>query len=183
MMSKRNLVAHCQKGSSDKLYMFCLREASDGTFTVIGKWGRRGRSNLQQQVKMTGQPESTAVAEQRRLFAAKLKKGYVDIESPDYVGPLTFSSREIADNLEKEPGSKRPRKRPTPPTPAPTAPADAGREFIVECQDNAGMEDKFDAGIEYVAESHDDPNLVWVYDKLGERQECFSERFKEVDGI
>jgi len=149
-MANRNLVAHCSKGSSDKVYMACVRHnPSAGNFTVIGKWGRRGRSNLQQQIKLTTANESAAVAEQRRLFEAKLKTGYVDIESPAYGGPLSMNSPEVKQNLEGGGAAApmMPKSKPKPkPKPKPVTP-DTPQEVIVECVDNAGMEDKFDQGI------------------------------------
>jgi len=174
---KRNLVAHNQEGSSDKLYMFCIRRDRSGGYTVLGKWGRRGKKNLQQQTKLTTNNEAAAVAEQRRLFKSKLKRGYVDIESPDYTGPLSMASPEVKANLEGSDVVVAP--KPKPPKSKPKT-NDSG-EVIVECVDNSGMEDKFDAGIEYVGEIHDDDSLVWVYDKLGHRQECFAERFKVLE--
>lgn len=183
-MMRQNLVAHCQKGSADKIYMACIRvDNTTGKFTVIGKWGRRGTANLQQQVKLQTSNENAAVAEQRRLFEAKLKKGYVDIESPAYRGPLHGQSPDIRANLEGGTPIQQPRKTPVrkTPTPKPAAPVDDEPiELIVECLDNAGIEHQFDKGIEYVAELHTEPGLVWVYDKLGEKQECFTERFKKV---
>lgn len=182
MNEKQNLVAHCQMGSSDKLYMACIRvEGGTGQFTVIGKWGRRGTANLQQQVKLQTGNEAAARAEQRRLFEAKLKKGYIDITSPAYSGPLTMHSPDVVRNLEgpgNTPVAPKPKKKvPSVAKPAPVAPQ---TEIIVECIDNAGLEEWFDMGIEYVGEVHSDPALVWVYDKVGEKQECFKERFKKV---
>lgn len=48
---------------------------------------------------------------------------------------------------------------------------------VVKCIDNTGIEDKFDKGIEYVCEMHDDINMIYVYDKFGQKQECFRDRF------
>jgi predicted DNA-binding WGR domain protein len=166
------------------MYMACIRVRAGDEFTVIGKWGRRGKSNLQQQIKLTTGNEAAAIAEQRRLFEAKLKKNYVDIESSEYSGPLSMQSSEVSRNLEgpvkmakKVPAPKKPTKiRPKPPEPE-------DLEIIVECRDNKGIEDKFDAGIEYVGEKHKDKKMVWVWDKLGEKQECFSDRFKVVPGV
>jgi len=85
---RRNLIAHCSAGSSDKIYMACVRENPDGTFSALAKWGRRGKS-LQQMFKLTNVTEAQAVAEQDKVFAQKLKAGYVDIDDTDYDGPVT----------------------------------------------------------------------------------------------
>jgi hypothetical protein len=175
---KQNLVAHCEKGTSDKIYLACIRILDDGTFKVIGKWGRRGRSYLQEAVKLTTPNESSAIVEQRRLFSSKLKGGYVNIESPGYKGPVTMNSPEVQYHLER--GGKSVSS--LPPVPLRSGISAPGDEVIVECVSNLGMEDKFDAGIEYVGYRHTDSTLLWVYDKRGEKQECFAERFKEATG-
>lgn len=181
---KQNLVAHYVGGKSDKVYMSCVRinvESGNFIYKVIGKWGRRGRGNLQQTIRLTTKMEAAAVAEQRKLFDSKLKEGYVDIESPAYNGPVRMGSPEIMDNLEGKPPMATPAVPQPPKTPAPK-PVAVGEEIIVECVSNMGVEDKFDAGIEYVGLWHKDPTLLWVFDKRGVKQECFSERFREVVG-
>jgi hypothetical protein len=54
-------------------------------------------------------------------------------------------------------------------------------DTVVECVDNSGMEDQFDKGVEYVLDSKKG-DFFTVYDKLGVKQECFGDRFKEVVG-
>jgi len=49
---------------------------------------------------------------------------------------------------------------------------------IVECIDNTGMEDQFDQGIEYIFEGAAHGDMITVFDKLGEKRECFPTRFK-----
>ena len=48
---------------------------------------------------------------------------------------------------------------------------------VMVCVDNAGMEDRFDVGIEYLVENHPDQNMIYAYDKLGRKDEYFKERF------
>ena len=174
---KRNLVAHCQSGGSDKVYMVCVREElPDGTFGVIVKYGRRGKT-LQQSFKVSGVTESQAHAEQRKVFNQKIRGGYVDVEDPSYSGPVELS--DLSAYMESEPVSATPAKPPKPkPKPAPKP---APKEGVAVCVDNSGLEDKFDEGIEYVCEAHDDQELLWVYDKIGSKQECFIERFEVVN--
>jgi predicted DNA-binding WGR domain protein len=183
---KQNLVAHYVGGTSDKVYLACVRiigESGGILYKVIGKWGRRGRGNLQQMVRLTTRDEAVAVAEQKSLFASKLKEGYVDIESPAYNGPVHLVSNEILNNLEQY-NQKPPPGVSPPPAPVVTTPVAAvGEEIIVECISNMGIEDKFDAGIEYVGLRHKDPTMIWVFDKCGVKQDCYLERFKEVAGI
>jgi len=48
----------------------------------------------------------------------------------------------------------------------------------VVCVNNTGMEDKFDLGVTYVFEAHDDADMLWVTDKAGQRRESLKERFQ-----
>ncbi len=52
---------------------------------------------------------------------------------------------------------------------------------VMTCTDNTGMEDKVDRGIDYVSEDHKDPKMIYVYDRFGEKQECFRDRFAKCD--
>jgi len=179
---KRNLIAHCQRGTSDKVYMACIRENPDGTYSVIGKWGRRGNT-LQQSIKLSGATLADAESKAQVLFHDKLKGGYVDIMSSSYNGPVTVLT--VQSDLEQDPAGigtaqnpapapKKPKKQP------PKKPA-IPKEGVVVCLNNSGMVDKFDEGIEYVYEAHEDEQMLWVYDKLGDKQECFTDRFEIVD--
>jgi predicted DNA-binding WGR domain protein len=174
MEKKRNLVGHFQStaSNSDKIYMACVRHNTDGTWTVIGKYGRRDR-RFQQQVKLTTDSESKAMQEQRALFQAKEKKGYRDIDDPSYVGPVDRGTKCVRDNLEDETVQVVPKKVPkVKPVPSPEPEPD---ELV--CKDNAGMEDLFDTGITYVVEPHKEEGLIWVYDRYGEKTACMRDRF------
>lgn len=46
------------------------------------------------------------------------------------------------------------------------------------CTDNTGMEEHFDRGVTYLAEGHENIDMLWVYDKLGRRIEVFADRFE-----
>lgn len=52
-----------------------------------------------------------------------------------------------------------------------------GEDDVLVCVDNAGMEDRFDVGIEYIVMEHKDPAMVFVYDKMGRKDEYFRNRF------
>jgi predicted DNA-binding WGR domain protein len=182
---KRNWVGHNEEGTSDKLYFVCVRDNSDKTFTVLGKWGRRGRLHpSQSKVYLTTPNESAAYAEKEREVKHRSKRGYVDIESPGYGGSVRVSDRCVQDHLEfsdkfdvsqaKNNGKAAPSRPETLPE---------TDDFIVVCRDNSGMEERFDIGIEYVAERHDDVNMIWVYGKLGERREYFRERFVLAESV
>jgi predicted DNA-binding WGR domain protein len=191
---RRNLIAHYAGGGSDKVYIACVRENSDGTFSVIGKWGRRGNIN-QQTVKATVHSEMSAEVEQRRLFNEKITKGYEDIDDASYSGPVTRAN--LTSVLEPEVNNsglapkvkKTPVTQYVPPlgddlrrTPTPAAPKTLQQieeeEGVMVCVNNAGMEDKFDIGVEYVVELHKkDETLIYAYDKFGKKGEYFKDRF------
>ena len=104
---KRNCVSHCQLGTADKVYIYSIRRGADGAYTIVGKWGRRGQTTLQSQVKGSYRSESDALAEMRRLHAKRVStKGYVDVEGDDYEGPVRVTDRAIQANLEAEEGSE-----------------------------------------------------------------------------
>lgn len=50
---------------------------------------------------------------------------------------------------------------------------------VARCIDNAGLEDQFDEGVEYIFEGKEG-DFIRVYDKTGELRECFSDRFEVV---
>jgi len=182
---KNNLIAHYKGGGSDKVYLACVRKDSIG-WAVIGKYGRRGR-NLQSQMKASGLDEFKARSEQQKLFRSKLKKGtYKDVEAdPTYSGPVTRTCDAVAPFLEPEnpdvtqviPATP-PVTPPVPPTPPPSPPEP--EDIVVKCVDDLGIEDRFDQGIDYIAEDHSDTDMIWVYDRFGEKGEFFKTRFKRV---
>ena len=53
-------------------------------------------------------------------------------------------------------------------------------DFEVECLDDTGMEEHFDTGLTYMAEAHTDKDLLWVYDRYGQRGEFGNFRFRRV---
>lgn len=185
-MKKNNLIAHYQVGSSDKVYLACVRQV-ETSWEVIGKYGRRGR-NLRIQVKASGLDEMIARREQKKLFRSKLKRGYKDVEEDlDYDGPVTRTvvaaflepeerNLEIDDKLvEKLEGWTEDD------TFSKESESNSKLEVEVECVNSAGIEDRFDVGISYVAERrHSDPGMVYVYDKFGNGDKFFSDRFREI---
>ena len=195
MSEKNNMIAHYKGGGSDKVYLACVRENPDGTWSVIGKYGRRGR-NLQSQVKASGVDEFTARNEQRKLFQSKLnKKFYKDVEEdPAYDGTVRRVDTALQPHLEPEISGASKACRPplrewvrgTPPkkTPPKKAPPKKGphpsEDVEVKCVDDSGIDDRFDLGISYIAETHVDADMIWVFDKLGNKGEFFKNRFQKV---
>ena len=196
MSAKRNLIAHYDNGGSESVYLSCVRDNHDGTFSVIGKWGRQRKIN-QELVKATVRSTVAAEVEQKRLFNGKLSKGYIDIEGVHYHGTLTRNDSFIQEKLEPETASsssvatriRTPRQKRSE-----KAPIEEGILFdaastiieeqkqleddgVVICVNNLGMEEKFDKDVEYVAELHKDPLMLWVFDKFGKKAEYFKDRF------
>ena len=52
--------------------------------------------------------------------------------------------------------------------------------FEIVIADASGMEDHFDEGITYVAEEHEEADMVWVYDRFGRKIEVFEDRIKSA---
>jgi hypothetical protein len=179
-----NLVAHKVEGTSDKVYMACIREtyAPNGnvSYAVLGKWGRRGKK-LSSQVKWAGALEPSKRM-QRELFDSKLAEGYIDVDSGSYRGPVSRSNPEIHAELEGVTIAK-------PPVTISAKVDDSHLEnkrmatpntHNVICINRIGMEERFDDGIEYVWERHTEKKMLWVWDKFGVKSEYFIERFKFV---
>jgi predicted DNA-binding WGR domain protein len=97
-----NLVAHYREGSSDKVYIVSVAKSSTGGYKVVAKWGRIWKS-VQSQVKYSTPNLTIAQSEARSVFATKTKKGYVDIESSHYNGPLTMGDAWLSNLLEDAP--------------------------------------------------------------------------------
>lgn len=188
-VTKVNLVGHCRdtKENHDKLYIACIRVATRAMcFEVIGKWGRVGHI-LSAQPKGMFLTLHEARAAQNSLFASKMAKGYVDIESVGYKGPLTMNHPAVKPYLEPDiaRGEKQPVNDPNANRAAPT-PRDefkSASKWPIEvlCVDNSGFEEKFDIDITYIATKYDSQqHMLTVHDKFGKAEQFRSERFKKV---
>lgn len=184
-----DLVAHNYSKGHDKIYMACIRVefplTGPAKYTVIGKWGRRGQT-LKSQVKWTGNDRMAAKSTQQGLFLSKVKEGYINIDSPSYGGGVTRQEKYIAESMEclDEASEK-------------AAPAKPSLEELekrvfnqidrvlgdgdaIVCINNAGIEDKFDLGVDYIFENHPDAQMIYVYDKNGVKGEFFRDRFNRA---
>lgn len=192
MIDRMNRVAHYEAGTSDKVYMACVREAVDGGFEVLGKWGRRGKK-LSSQVKGKYGSLQEALRAQGEVFSNKLGEGYIDIESSSYRGSLTASDPEIRANLEKTSVVKAPVVPAAKKIPLESERMLDPKTMVAVCVDNSGMEDRFDVGTSYVFETVHlvkgkkdtaaqpaKKGMVWVFDKLGDEDEYMLERFRFV---
>lgn len=59
----------------------------------------------------------------------------------------------------------------------PASKTEAPYRQVVRCVDNNGLEERLEAGRDYMAEESDDPDFIVVYDNDGNKCECFKERF------
>jgi predicted DNA-binding WGR domain protein len=197
-----NKVGHYQGGTSDKVYIASIVPTTDKTgapvYKVIGKYSRIYK-NMTTTDKGQFRNINVAETERDKLFATKVKKGYVNIESPAYNGRLTEDTQWLLDNVEPDPLFNRDvftddglRKwdddEPeviavnVPASAINTSSDDEYDDFEVICLNASGMEELFDFDVTYIAEYHDtDKELLYVYDRFGEKQECLAERFAKVD--
>ena len=179
-MSNNNFIAHKVEGTSDKIYMACIRLefplTGPAIYKVYGKWGRRGHT-LKGQIKLTTGSLNIAMREQMTLFQSKIGEGYVDIDSDVYTGPVTRDTPEIKESMEPEFDLDGKIRIKVLKSREPVLP-EIGDTVI--CINNIGMEDKFNMGIEYICEKHPDKNMLKVYDKNGVLGDFFKDRFKGV---
>lgn len=195
-MTALNKVGHYQDGTSDKVYIASIVPTTDRTgakvYRVIGKYSRIYK-NMTTVDKGQFISLNNAVAERDKLFATKVKKGYVNIESPTYNGLLTEDTQWLLDNVEPDPlfnrdvfndddlyvsKNEEQNEEEIPPE-LEEPPFD---DFEVICLNASGMEEFFQFDVTYIAEYHDnDKELLYVYDRFGEKQECLAERFAKVD--
>jgi len=195
MKLESNLVAHYSAGTSDKVYMACIRchvvnVVNNGLqqtkkYSVLGKWGRRGKK-LSSQVKWTGDDLHDARIQQGELFRDKLSEGYADIDSASYRGPVTRNDREIAENMEAGiDGKSSVQNKPEKKTSLENERVLDPTTQVAVCVDNSGMEDRFDIGTSYVFElakgrTERIKGMVKVYDKTGQADEYMAERFRFI---
>ncbi len=170
-----NLVAHFKEGTSDKVYIVSVYK--DGSsYPVRARWGRRN-GTMQEMVKSRHDTMTSAEVAARRLFREKTDKGYEDITGSNYHNGLKMTDPWLVKNLHSAATSTSATAAapaaPTPPKPAPSAP----REAELFCMDATGMEAEFDEGLEYVTITHDDPQMIWAFDRNGVKVEKFRCRF------
>lgn len=146
-------------------YVVSVRRAGDSYYPVSKKVGNVGNV----ETVYDGPTFATKVEAERharRMFRTKQKrKDYMPAEDvpmavqekfePD--PDLRLSEAEMVDFVKK-----------------------VTRERYVIFKDVFGFEDRFDIGVEYLAEATDDPSIMVVYDISGEPCKCSLSRFKWV---
>ena len=186
MSVQMNVVVHCDEDNHDKVYMGCIKKQA-GSYQVIGKWGRVGRT-LSSQLKGSSAQLAGAVVMRDNVIQEKIAKGYRNIQSLDYHGSVTLKTPCVAENLELEifgtPLSQAVEEnlvrsqKPTKSLAESRNPiSQQDKEFVVVCRDNTGIEERFDENIEYLAEVHSDLKIIYVFDKFGKKDEFLRERF------
>jgi hypothetical protein len=186
MKNRRNLIAISQSQGKisveGKIYIACIRENINGEFEVYSKTGHLedGKNNvpLVRTRWFTTNNLHQAEVYQERMFKAKLKKGFQDIEDSIFNGSLRLAFNaelETESDSDVDPDDIAPVEASAAPV-IPAIPDD-----VVTCINNAGMEDKFDIGIEYIWDKSsfiNDSDLICVYDKNGVKGEFFRDRFE-----
>ena len=179
--STNNLVSHNNEPGHDKVYIASVRKMHDGRFGVYGKWSARNRA-MKEMNKGTFSTFAEAQRAAEELFAIKAGRGYVDIESSQYHGPVTFDS--VSQWLEQPCGED----EPVSTTAAPVKQRNVRRkpvqrsEFEVKCVNTTGIESHFDVGVNYMARLAGDADLLEVMDVQGEWIEALRSRFEVVEG-
>lgn len=158
---------HYVGGGSDKVYVIVKKEIDFDKYEVFALWGRR-RGTLQKASKGRGRSDYCDSIVQK-LRQSKVKKGY---EGASYIQQDSNVKYEISRILV---GSK-------PVSPNPTPPARGFKpDDIVVCENNLGLEESFDAGIEYIVASVAGDGMISVYDRFGVAVECGEGRFTKAD--
>jgi len=192
MSDRRNIVLHCydEDANADKIYIACVRDSADSQgrtiYQAVGKWGRRGK-NMSEQIKSSDLNYRTAAMIASSMASKKMKKGYVDIESSSYDGPLTMSSPHVTKFLESESGtalvgwdgedvakSEKSKKQDKLPK------TQKGEVCVAECLDNTGIEHDFDVGVNYIVMSLDG-DMIKVIALDGEEKDCYRKRFGALE--
>jgi predicted DNA-binding WGR domain protein len=189
---QNNKIGHSREGTSDKIYIVGIRHLPSGKWQVLGKWGRRHCRTMQLEVKGEYDILQSAQDKMRDLFHEKLRKGYQDIQYPNYPGGVTvaevrshleddpaFTSSvqtsvqtndvdvsRVYDNETKQEEKEKYRKR-------------SGQKMRVKCINNLGYEGQLVLGEEYPAMTTHDPEMILVTTESGcAGIEVFAERFE-----
>ena len=181
-----NIVLHNQEGNSDKIYIVCVRDKGSSAWEVVGKWGRRGK-NVSEQSKGIFSTIGVARSEAITVAREKRAKGYVDIDSSEYDGPLKKSSPEVAKYLEGD--VTRPETLPEPKkSKKPKMELEDGipvmrgdQVCVAKCLNNEGMQEQFDIGVDYIiTKTFGDEGIgmmVAAIDSNGVERDCYRIRF------
>jgi predicted DNA-binding WGR domain protein len=186
-------VLHCQDGTSDKLYVSYVKSDSnnrgDKEYVVMTKWGRRTASSLIMKPHSVYRTKEDAIRAMHKLAAEKTAKGYVEVGSAAYQGPVTrkeIEAREMADAMDAPVRPLSDDLRRTvrfPEKQQPFVPQKSKiQELLVICLNNIGVEEHFDMGVEYLALGNSNPNFLTVEDKFGKTGDYDKARFEIVKG-
>lgn len=189
-VAQGSVILHCREGSSDKVYVANIKVDSDSReFVVVCKWGRRGK-NLSSQEKASYKSLRAAQGARNEIVREKVKKGYVDVASLSYDGPVHALQEQFKGHLE---GDIRVRDDHS----VIVTPWEDDCEAVklqedirngnikqkpqpeaVLCVDNLGLENHFDLDIEYELVGGT-PEATWlsVIDRFGDEVEVNADRF------
>lgn len=193
-----NRVLHCQKNSSNKIYIITIEPhvtKNPKEVHVVAQWGSANTNSFRKQVKHECETLEQADNLAAMLAQEKTKKGYVDVSSSSYVGKMTmldFKDYLISEMSQKEAlstfdvdgslsfndninalgeMSKDVNIKNT---------ANEYSSFYVKCIDNIGLEDYFETNKEYKASKTNEDDMIEVRDDSGNTHECFTDRFQIV---
>jgi len=174
-------IGHNRQPGHNKLYYAEIVPRDGGVYDVIGRWGKLG-GKLRSKVYHSG-VSNLAAAERLRteLLVKKLDRGYEDVRSSFYKGPVFATMVEISDGGAGPVASTEVPVSELEPEDLFDASDERQHQGSVEmvCIDNLGLQDKFELGASYKTHSHPSEGFLWVEDMNGERRECFVNRFAE----
>jgi len=191
-------VLHCQEGTSDKLYVSYVKDSDnnrgDKEYVVMTKWGRRTAANgLIMKPHSIYRTKTEAVQAMHKLAQEKLAKGYVEVSSPSYSGPVVRKEieardmgdaidapvRPLSDDLRRTGRFPSEQQRPQQKFEPQKSKI---QELLVICLNNIGVEEHFDMGVEYLAMGNAKPDFLTVEDKFGKTGDYDKARFEIVKG-
>ena len=148
-------------------YVCCVRK-SDDDFCAVGKMvGISGKvSSVYEGKSFDSKKEAEKYAKKMAKVKAKMKN-YERMEHDEVPDPvkksfevepeMQISEQDMLDLM-----------------------ARCKKERYVVFKDVEGIEDRFDEGMEYLAEETEDPTILKVYDIYGEPCQCYKYRFESV---
>lgn len=143
-------------------------------YVVVVKKGECLTSDLTAIVLHHSDEWFTANTHAKQSYYARITNGYKDIHNDNYKGPLSLERSAwlqtwVYDTSFLKQGDMQE-----------TKDVEHSREVRLKCVDNTGMSDVLSKDTVYDAEMHCDPEMVWVLNETGEKQEYLYERFIEV---
>lgn len=156
-----------QKSNPSEYYVACVKQADEG-FVVWGKYVTKDGDIRDTYNSPSFDTNEQAVVRCRNLAKMKIrKKGFSELaldQIPIKVAKhmemppdVDVSAEEMLSQLKE-----------------------ARNERYVVFKDTKGIEEYFDAGVEYLAHTTGEEGVLLVFDRFGESRQCFSDRMESI---